>query len=549
MGRAALRSEEFIAAAEKGDVERLRRLLDGGVKVDVRDSRLGPGWTALMAAAGRGRTEAFELLLQRGADPHATDDDGNTLLHHAACGGKEPILRALLERGLDVNGRNRGGYTPLILAAMDERIRAVRCLLAAGADVNVQTTDQYGITALKASHPNEKIAALLQRAGARLDPRQEQVVAQACARVAGVSAAAEPAQFDQPEIQAFVQAAAQGQLDQVRDLLAAGMPVNARGQHGTALEFAAANGQLEVVRTLLDAGADLEAASTGWPILIYAANGGHVEIVRLLLDRGEDPNRAGEAGITPLMGAALKGAAPAVRLLLDAGANPHTRSSWMLAPGKTKTALDFAQDNRKKEVIPLLAAAMGIAAADVAEDSAYAAAKQFRHNAETPAFQAVLARLAEACGKPPIPWEKRKGVYRCYLRHPAAGQLEALQAEVRAAGFQLVLYDAIPGYDNAAKLMVFPTSEKYAVLVARGTNGANYDLTTRALIAWLRDLEKENPFELIGCGFDFLEGSFPSHVQNAKDWSRRMLELCPDCESAAQVMLELRQQRFYFWWD
>ena len=192
MGRAGLRAEEFIAAAEKGDVKRLRRLLDGGLKVDVRDSRLGPGWTALMAAAGRGRTEAFELLLQRGADPHATDDDGNTLLHHAAYGGKEPILRAILALGLDVNRRNRRGYTPLILAAMDERIRAVRCLLEAGADVNVQTNDQYSMTALKAGRQNEKIAALLHKAGARMDPRQERVVAQACARVADVSAGDEP---------------------------------------------------------------------------------------------------------------------------------------------------------------------------------------------------------------------------------------------------------------------------------------------------------------------------------------------------------------------
>ena len=148
-----------------------------------------------------------------------------------------------------------------------------------------------------------------------------------------------------------------------------------------------------------------------------------------------------------------------------------------------------------------------------------------------------------------MPWEKRKGVFRCYLRDPAPAQLETLQAEVRAAGFQLVLYDSIPGHGNAAKLMVFPTAEKFAVLVARGTNGVNYGLTTRALIAWLRDLEKENPFELTGCGFDFLEGRFRAPVRHAEHWAKRMVELCPDCESPEQVMEELREQRFFFWWD
>src|SRR5262245_6746427 len=432
---------------------------------------------------------------------------------------------------------------------MDERIRAVRCLLEAGADVNVQSTDQYGLTALKAGRHNPKIAALLQEAGAALDPRQEQVVADVCARVAAEGAGGPSPRFSPQEIPAFVQAAGQGQLTLVRDLLAAGMPVNARGRQATALEFAAGNGHLEIVRTLLDAGADVEIFSEGWPILVYPANGGHEEIVRLLLERGVDPNRAGETGFTPLMGAALKGSAPVVRRLLDAGADPHARSSWMLRPGKTKTALEFAQDNRRKDVIPLLAEAMGIPAAEIAEDSAYAAVKQFRANAETPAFQAVLERLAEICGKPPVPWEKRKGVYRCYLRHPAGGQFAALQAEIRAAGFQLVLYDSMPGRDNAAKLMVFPTAEQYAVIVARGTNGVNYGLTTRALIAWLRELEKENPFELTGCGFDSLEGQFPSPVLHAKHWARRMVELCPDCETPGQVMLELRQRRFFFWWD
>ena len=65
MARAALKAEEFTQAAEDGDLERLRRMLDGGLNVDVRNGRGGHGWTALMAAAGRGKKEAFELLLER----------------------------------------------------------------------------------------------------------------------------------------------------------------------------------------------------------------------------------------------------------------------------------------------------------------------------------------------------------------------------------------------------------------------------------------------------------------------------------------------------
>jgi hypothetical protein len=109
------------------------------------------------------------------------------------------------------------------------------------------------------------------------------------------------------------------------------------------------------------------------------------------------------------------------------------------------------------------------------------------------------------------------------------------------------VYDISPGFRNSAKLMVFPTDDKYAVLVARGTNGANYGLTTRAVIAWLRNLEKENPFHLTGCGFDFVEGRFRRPVVNAEAWADRMFKFCPDC--GTEISHELRQGTFFLWWD
>src|SRR5262249_13923554 len=151
-----------------------------------------------------------------------------------------------------------------------------------------------------------------------------------------------------------------------------------------------------------------------------------------------------------------------------------------------KTALEFAQANRKKDVLPILAAAIGLSP-EAVDDPAYAAARRFREAAETPAFQEVLERLTSVCGRPPIPWEKRKGVFRCYLPRPMPGRVAALQAEIRAAGFQLIVYDSMPGANDAVKLMVFPTNDKYAVVVARGTNGVNHGLSTRDLVAWLRN--------------------------------------------------------------
>jgi ankyrin repeat protein len=542
-GSRITRNEGLLRAAEQGDVETIRQMLDQGADVD---SRRHNGWTALMPAAANGKTEAFELLLSQGADPHLTDGGGNTPLHHAACGGKVAIIRALIERGVDVDARSHRGWTPLHAAVFDERIRAVHCLIKAGADVNAQTEREIGaFTPLKGARGNSKMTDLLLAAGAKLDPYCDELIANALARVARARSEGHEPTFRQRAKDAFVQAAFYGQLEAVQSLLAAGMPVDAcNEQEGAAIWHAAVKGHGDVFQTLLDAGATLETARpSGSPILVAAADGGSTVIVRLLLARGCDPNEAGADGFTPLMAATLGDHAAVVRILLDAGTDPHARG-WSADPNKT--ALLLAQDNRKTSVIPLLADAMGLSPEHVAEDPAYAAARRLRNAADTPEFQAVLRRLAEVCGKRPIPWKKRKGVHCCYLRRATPEQVESLQAEVRAAGFQLVLYDTVPGFGNSAKLMVFPTAEKYAVLVARGTNGTNYGFTTRAVIAWLRNLEQENPFDLTACGFDFVEGRFRGPVVNAEAWADRMFEFCPD---AGCLLQELRQGLFGFWWD
>ena len=55
----------FTKAALKGDVSKVKQMLDVGVPVDSED---GGGMTALRWAAWHNRTDATELLLSRGAD-------------------------------------------------------------------------------------------------------------------------------------------------------------------------------------------------------------------------------------------------------------------------------------------------------------------------------------------------------------------------------------------------------------------------------------------------------------------------------------------------
>src|SRR5947207_715752 len=58
-------------------------------------------------------------LLDQGADPEVTDDNGLTPLHLAAYLGHRDIVTTLVSAGADIHARDRLGRTPLIHAALD----------------------------------------------------------------------------------------------------------------------------------------------------------------------------------------------------------------------------------------------------------------------------------------------------------------------------------------------------------------------------------------------------------------------------------------------
>src|SRR5437762_2791079 len=94
--------------------------------------------------------------------------------------------------------------------------------------------------------------------------------------------------MNKPKPRHFFTAAQAGDAAKLRELLAAGMPVDSRDQdQKTVLMCAAESGQAEAFRVLMEAGADLHAlALCQIDVLECAASGGNVEIVRFLLDKG-----------------------------------------------------------------------------------------------------------------------------------------------------------------------------------------------------------------------------------------------------------------------
>ena len=104
------------------------------------------GCTPFVRAAQSSDTELMQLLLEYGADPFMTTDNGDSALTAAAgIGWVEGVtyersitenvaaIRMLLDLGLDPNGANKEGRVPLMGAALKGRNEVIQMLVAAGA--------------------------------------------------------------------------------------------------------------------------------------------------------------------------------------------------------------------------------------------------------------------------------------------------------------------------------------------------------------------------------------------------------------------------------
>jgi len=143
---------ELMYAAEKGELESVKHLIETGAKVDERDQN---GRTPLIYTT-RGiecKMPVLRALISAGANLDSRDKTDKTALIWAAGGGSGCVesLEILIAAGADVNTKTDLGETPLMAAVLgvaDETtaMDIVKTLIAAGADINAR--DSKGDTAL-----------------------------------------------------------------------------------------------------------------------------------------------------------------------------------------------------------------------------------------------------------------------------------------------------------------------------------------------------------------------------------------------------------------
>ncbi len=146
----------------------------------------------------------------------------------------------------------------------------------------------------------------------------------------------------------LIQAAARGELDQIRLHIARGSDVNKGDNRGrTPLAAAVQTRHVDAAKLLIEAGADVNADTSLGPPLVMAASR-NVSLVELLLAHGANPNITDSGGRTALIVAAELRSKDVVQLLIDKGADLNVTDR------QGRTALSVAERSRDEEVIELL---------------------------------------------------------------------------------------------------------------------------------------------------------------------------------------------------
>ncbi|WP_461511939.1 ankyrin repeat domain-containing protein [Rhizobium mongolense] len=140
-------------------------------------------------------------------------------------------------------------------------------------------------------------------------------------------------------------AAREGDLDVISQLLSQGVDVNSRDEsRETALIEAALSGQTRIAAQLIEASADIEAHNDrGFTALHAAAYSGSVEIAELLLDHGAEVDALSKHKITPLHVAAEENQAAVAELLIARGAAVEAIQAYGYTPLSRATFMKSTQ--------------------------------------------------------------------------------------------------------------------------------------------------------------------------------------------------------------
>ena len=127
-------------------------------------------YTGLHAAAQRGDVDGIRRLAASGADLNARDEHGRTPLHVAAFARQRDAIRALAQAGAGLDLLENDRYDAVTIASVAGDVDTLRVLLALGASAREVTSRYDGTALIAAAHLGHAgVVRQLIQAGAPLD--------------------------------------------------------------------------------------------------------------------------------------------------------------------------------------------------------------------------------------------------------------------------------------------------------------------------------------------------------------------------------------------
>jgi ankyrin repeat protein len=318
-----------MLAALQGDLRALRQLIARGVDLNQAFA----GMTPLLAAtrdSWHGRPEAVMTLLANGADARATDNEGNTPLHHAARSTDPAVAALLLDAGAHVDAINGEGHSPLAIACGSGNWRLARFLIEHGARPE-PVGGEPALLAAVSGDDDPGGAQLLLRHKARVDARGAE------------------------HRTALLQACASGNVDIAGVLLEAGADRNAQDAHGmTPLLEAAHHGHAAVVARLAASKPNARAvdAQQRNALMLACLGGASPELLQQLLALGVDPQQADAEGRRAIDIAIAHGRWPQVAVLDPEYALPATVAEGLADGQLLRSPRDLLREALSAQRLP-----------------------------------------------------------------------------------------------------------------------------------------------------------------------------------------------------